>query len=94
MDWRAWLILAVYVVWFGSTYFKVRRARRLGTTQSYGHPLLDSLLLLGSALLLISTLALAFRVLHGETRVFTYILMIGLGGALTYFCNAVLRKWK
>src|SRR5450755_4259450 len=50
--------LAIIVVWFGFDYMRIKRERKSGATQSYGHPMLDSGRLLGAAFVLISVLVL------------------------------------
>lgn len=97
MDQDVWVGLAIMVVWFGFTYVRIRRERKSGATQSYGHPVLDSVLLLGSALVLISVLMLlVFRFgnrRHGPHYFEdTVLLCIGLG--LTWVCNGFLQRSK
>jgi len=97
MDQGVWVGLAIMLVWFGSVYLRIKRERRSGVTQSYGHPVLDSVLLLGSALVLISVLGLlVFRFgnrRHGP-HYFEDTVLLCIGLALTWVCNGLLQRWK
>ena len=95
MDQGAWVGLAIMVLWFGSTYLRVRRERSSGVTQSYGHPTLDSLLLLGSALVLIMVLGLLVSRFGNHRPGPHYledIVLLCIGLTLTWVCNRVLRR--
>jgi hypothetical protein len=67
MGGRAWVGLAITVFFLSSAYGRIKKERRSGVIQDYGHPVADSLLLLVSALVLASALALVFSLVgtHG-----------------------------
>jgi hypothetical protein len=97
MDYRAWLGLAILVAYLGSGYLRIRASRRSGATHSFGHPMLDNLLLLISGLLLASALGLALWIFKADSHSvkghgFAYILFLSLGGILTWLCNGILRR--
>ncbi len=95
MNQRAWVGLVLIIVYLGYGYLWVRAERRSGKTQSFGHPALDSFLLLASGLLLATALLLLFfhvRFSHLEGRIFVYVFLLLLGGALTWLCNRILRR--
>ncbi len=100
MDLGAWAGLAVLVAYLGFGYLRVRADRRSGATHSFGHPALDNILLLASALLLVAFLGLALwlvkeRNFHSTARhVLFYVVMLSTGGLLTWLCNGVLRRFK
>jgi len=97
MNQGVWAGLAIIVVWFGSVYMRIKRNRKSGVTQSYGHPMLDSVLLLGSAFVLISVLVLlVFRSgsrRHGPHYI-EDIVLVCVGVALTWACNRFLQRSK
>jgi hypothetical protein len=95
MNQRAWLGLALIIVYVGYGYFKVRAERRSGKTQSFGHPTLDAFLLFASGLLLAAALVLLsfhFGSHHQGARLFVYIFLLLLGGGLTWLCSRILRR--
>jgi hypothetical protein len=99
MDLRAWIGLGLIVLYLGGGYLRVRSQRRSGATHSFGHPVLDNVLLFISGLLAAGTLGFALWFLKShshriETRFFTYILLLTLGGALTWLCNLILRSTR
>jgi len=91
------LLLAAIVA---TSYLKIRSERRSGATHSFGHSLLDNILLLGSALLLIAGLGLTLLIFKGINphavagHYIFLVVLISLGGALTWLCNAILRRSK
>jgi ABC-type xylose transport system permease subunit len=90
-----WFGLALMIVYLGYGYFKVRAERRSGKTQSFGHPVLDAFLLFVAALLLTTAMVLIFFYFGSHfqgARWFVYILLLLLGGGLTWFSNRVLRR--
>jgi F0F1-type ATP synthase assembly protein I len=79
-------------VYLGLGYLRVREYRQSGITQSFGHPLVDSFLLLISGLLVAAALMffmVEFR--NGGSHFLAYVLLLGFGGTLTWVCNGVLR---
>jgi len=95
MNIRPWMGFAVIVIFLSGGYLRVRRERRSGITNSFGHPTLDSLLLLTSGLLVVSGLALTFLFFKGDShrhtgRFLFYIVALSLGGALRWLCNRIL----
>lgn len=97
MDYGVWIGLVIMAVWFGSTFVRIKRERRTGITQDYGHPVLDSVLLLGSAFVLISVIALlVFRFgnhRHGP-HYFEDAVLLCIGAGLTWLCNGCLQRSK
>ncbi len=99
MNLRAWMGIGLLVAYLGGGYLRIRAQRRSGATQSFGHPVLDNILLLIAGLLLAASLGLAlwlFKIKpHSvEARFFAYLLLLTLGGALAWFCNKLLRHTK
>jgi hypothetical protein len=97
MDHGVWVGFAIIVVWVGSAYVRIKSERRSGVTQSHGHPMLDSGLLLGSAFVLISVLVpLVSR--SGNRRhgphYFEDMVLLSIGIALTWICNGLLQRSK
>lgn len=103
MDSRAWLGLVLLVVTLGISYFGVRAKRRAGITQSFGHPVLDQVLLLISGLVLAAVMAAILFLLRGrsrpigsphpiEERLVGYPLLILVGLMLVTLCNRILRR--
>jgi len=99
MDLRAWIGFGLIVLYLAGGYLRIRTDRRSGATQSFGHSVLDNVLLFISGLFTAGTLGFALWFLKShshriETRFFTYMLLLTLGGALTWFCNEILRSSK
>jgi hypothetical protein len=97
MNLRVWEGLALFAVYFGGACFRIRAKRRSGATTSFGHPLLDNLLLLVSGLLLAGALSLAFWLIRGnadhiEARFVFYVVLLAAGGLFTWLCNGILRR--
>lgn len=98
MDLGEWAGLAVLIAYLGFGYLRVRADRRSGATHSFGHPALDNVLLLASALLLVAFLGLALWLVkesnfHSTARhLLFYVVMLSLGGLLTWLCNRILRR--
>jgi ABC-type xylose transport system permease subunit len=83
------------IVYLGYGHFKVRADRRSGRTQSFGHPVLDAFLLFVAALLLTTTIVLLFIYFDSHfqgARWLVYMLLLLLGGGLTWLSNRVLRR--
>jgi hypothetical protein len=94
---RAWLGLVLIAIYFGGACLRIRSRRRSGATTSFDHPLLDNLFLLISGLLLAGALGLALWLLKAnasrlETRFVSYVILLALGGFLTWLCTAILRS--
>lgn len=99
MNLRAWIGVGLIVLYLGGGYLRVRAQRRSGATQSFGHPVLDNVMLFISALLLAGALGLVIWFLKSkshsvEAHVLAYLLLLTVGGALTWFCNKILRRAK
>jgi len=95
MSGRAWIGLAITVFFLGSAYAKIKKERRSGVIQDYGHPVAESLLLLVSALLLAAGLELLvfLSATHRrEVHYLAYVVLLPLGAVLTRSCNRILRK--
>ena len=100
MGLRTWLGLLILLAWIGGSYLRVRARRRSGEVSSFGHPVLDNLLLLTSALVLVGLLFLAhFLALDGQNssdpirrRLIFYAVLLAFGAALTWLCNRLLRR--
>jgi drug/metabolite transporter (DMT)-like permease len=97
---RTWLTLAVVLVYLASlarTLQRIRLARQTGATHSYGHPMLDNVLLLLAALFLAAVLVGASYLekgyLHGTgAHLAFYLIAFSIGGVLTWFCTFLLRR--
>ena len=97
MSQSAWLGLAIMIAYLGYGYFKVREGRRSGKTQSFGHPVLDAFLLFASGLLLTMAMVLLFLLFGSQrqgARLLAYVLLLLLGGVLTWLSNRILRRPK
>jgi hypothetical protein len=100
MSLREWIGLALLIAYLGSGYLRARAARRSGATHSFGHPMLDNVLLLVSALVLVFVLGLAHLLFRdGDPNsilrhYLAYLLLISIGGAVTWICNGILRRSK
>ena len=100
MDLQAWIGLLLIVLCIGAAYLRVRRKRHSGHTTSFGHPVLDSALLLIAGLILASALVLALLIVRSShpdwlrDRMIGYPLVILVGGGLTWLCSRVLRGTK
>jgi hypothetical protein len=89
MSGRAWVGLAITVFFLSSAYARIKKERRSGVIQDYGHPVADSLLLLVSALVLAGALALVFSLVGthgGGSRYIAYAVLLLLGAGLTWSC--------
>jgi hypothetical protein len=96
MNRSEWIGMAILVVWLGSGYLRVKALRRSGVVHSFGSPSIDSFLLLVSGVLLASALILIVRLFHGNSvrpgeRYSEYVILVLLGGLLTWLCNGILR---
>ena len=100
MDLRPWMGLLPVLLFLIGGYLKVRRERRSGRTTSFGHPILDAVLLLIAGLTLATTLGVALFAVSSNypdwlgERLIAYPLVILVGGSLTWLCNRILRRRK
>jgi hypothetical protein len=100
MDHGAWVGLVLIILFFGRGDLRVRADRRSGLTQSFGHPKLDSLLLLVSGLVLALALALGLWLLkifqidsnRHDIRFLVCVLMLMLAAGLWWTCSQILRR--
>jgi hypothetical protein len=79
MGGRAWVGLAITVFFLSSAYGRIKKERRSGVVQDYGHPVADSLLLLVSAPVLAGALALVFSLVSthgGGSRYIAYAVLL------------------
>jgi hypothetical protein len=89
--------LLMLAISFGATYFGIKARRRSGEVQSFGHPVLDNLLLLASAFVMIALLVLT-RFLFNKNlhsigaRFFSDAALVAVAAVLTWLCNGMLRR--
>jgi uncharacterized membrane protein YdcZ (DUF606 family) len=92
------MALLLIVAYLGGGFLRVRSQRQTGVTHSFGHPVLDSLLLLLSGLLLAGTVVGVVALLKNghahpiKNRMIAYPLVVLAGGALTWLCGGILRR--
>jgi membrane-bound acyltransferase YfiQ involved in biofilm formation len=91
--------LLLLVIFFVGNYLRIRARRRSGEVQSFGHPVLDNLLLLASALVIIALLVLTRMLFHKSwhsigARYFGDAALLSVAAVLTWLCNGMLRRSK
>jgi len=95
----AWIGLLWFVIVVGNGIAIIRRRRRSGDVQSYGHPKEDFLLLITSALVMIAAMFAAFWFLGSRVPVrgsvgsyFLILLLLLFAAGLTVAFSKLLRK--
>jgi hypothetical protein len=98
LDSKLWIGLLAFLLVVGNGVSIIRRGRKSGKAQSYGHPTEDFLLLISCALVLIGLIAVLFLFLgpklpekgsSGKYLIIPLIAMVGSG--LTFVSNRILR---
>lgn len=94
LDSKLWIGLLVFLLVIGNGISIVRRGRKSGKVQSYGHPAEDFFLLISSALVLIGLMLLIFflpgprlpqKESVGKYLMISFIAVVG--GGLTFVSN-------
>jgi hypothetical protein len=88
---------AMLVLFLAPACLRIRSNRKSGKTLSFGHPMLDNLLLLISGLLLASVFALVIWLSRSkgtilQSRIVLYPIIISLGALLTWGSNRFLKR--
>jgi hypothetical protein len=99
---RAWLGLALLILILGGGCFRIRAQRKAGAIRNFGHPILDSVLLFSSGLLLATALGFGLWLLNlyvTNSRItFVHFLFdtffLVLAGSLWWVCNMILCHVK